>query len=93
MDVQPGLASKGSLVGVGNTFTIDLRKKARRWLGRIRVERVREEAPKRRLVSGEGDFGNITLFGGWKGQKQPGAQLGHPAVPDHDAAIFHPGIQ
>ncbi|WP_305983852.1 hypothetical protein [Roseibium sp. MMSF_3544] len=52
-----------------------------------------EEATERGLVTGEGDLGHVSGLSIRQRQQQPGAELGHAAVPDHDAAIFLPGIE
>ncbi|WP_420336996.1 hypothetical protein [Roseibium sp.] len=93
LNIQPRVAPEDCLISVRNALAVNLRQETGRRFLRLRIERMREEPSEGCFLAGKRDRRNIARIGGGKRQKQPGAQLRHPAVPDHDAAVFFPGVE
>lgn len=93
LDVEPGLAFHGDLVGISNTLAIDRGQEAGRRTWCFRVKSLWKEPAEGAVLAHKGQRRHIARLGGRQGHQQIRAQLRHAAVLYDDAFVFAPGLE
>ncbi|WP_460079760.1 hypothetical protein [Roseibium sp. LAB1] len=93
LDVEPGLALHGDLVGIGHALSVDRGQVAGWRARRFRIKRLREETAKGAVLARKCQRRYITRVGSRQGHQQVRAQTRHAAVLHDDALTVAPGLE